>query len=197
MFDSTNESCVNQIPDERKLKEEYQAIELSRKDPRQFELVYSRHFEAIYRYVKSATQNKEIAADLSQDVFFLAIKNLHLYNHTEAGIRPWLFGIANNQLRMYFRKYGRVMYLPIDMIKLDAFYDGNQQIEANERKKLVSQVLSTLSEIEQEFVQLRCVAELPFSEIALSMNIREEACKMRFYRLLEKIKLKLKHYIQA
>lgn len=170
------------------LREELRVIELSKVNPKHFEFIYMSHFASIYSYIKSAVADKSIAADLTQDVFYSALRNLGKFKHIEFGIRPWLFGIANNALRMFFRKTKKVMYLPLDDIKLDEFHDGNQEYELKERRDIVAKFLSQLSIEEQEFIQLRFVAECSFKEIAISMELSEEACKMRFYRLLEKIR---------
>ena len=61
-------------------------------------------------------------------------------------------------------------------------------LEKKERRKQLSAYLSLLNEEEQEFVQLRFVAECSFREIALVKGISEEACKMRLYRLLERMR---------
>jgi RNA polymerase sigma-70 factor (ECF subfamily) len=170
------------------LREELRAIELSKVNPNHFEFVYNRHFPAIYSYIKSAVADKAIASDLSQDVFYSALFHLDKFNHNEFGIRPWLFGIANNALRMFFRKTKKVMYLPLDDIKLEEFQDVNHEYDLKERRDIVAKFLSQLSIEEQEFIQLRFVAECSFKEIAISIGVSEEACKMRFYRLLEKIR---------
>jgi RNA polymerase sigma-70 factor, ECF subfamily len=179
------------------LEDEFKAIQLSKDDPRHFEYIYKRHFAAIYTYVKSATNEKHLSADLTQDIFYSALINLHTFIWNESGIRPWLFGIANNKLRMFFRNSKRMMYLPLDDFKLDQMLDGNLPLDLKERRRLVAGFLSTLSIEEQELIQLRFVAEASFKEIAVSLELSEEACKMRLYRLLDKIKIKLQHSIKS
>jgi RNA polymerase sigma-70 factor (ECF subfamily) len=174
------------------LKEEFNAIERSRRQPEYFEYIYNKHFAKIYRYVKSALNDKQLANDICQDVFYTAMCNLKNFSWTELGIRPWLFGIANNRLRMFFRTSKRVVYLPVDELKLEEIHDGNKHLDLNERREIVSKVLSELSIEEQELIQLRFVAEVSFKEISLMLNITEEACKMRLYRLLDRIKTNFK-----
>lgn len=163
-------------------------IEAALSNPRAFEPIYKRHFSSVYHYVKAATNNKEIAADICSDVFYSAIVNLSKFRSNEEGIRPWLFGIALNQLRMYFRASGKVMYVPLDDLNLQEFSIAEQSIDAKELRRFIALQLSTLSEEEQELIQLRFVAACSFREIALIKNTSEEACKMRLYRLLERMR---------
>jgi RNA polymerase sigma-70 factor (ECF subfamily) len=170
------------------VEQELSEIQASLKNPREFEKIYSRHFSTIYIYIKSATGDKNLAADLCSDVFYSALINLAKYSPSEFGIRPWLFGIALNRLRMFFRQSGRMMYVPIDDLKLQQLTEEDLSFEKKERRKQLSAYLSLLTEEEQEFVQLRFVAECSFREIALVKGISEEACKMRLYRLLERMR---------
>jgi RNA polymerase sigma-70 factor, ECF subfamily len=178
--------------DSKDLDNEFKAVELSRKQPEHFEFVYTKHFARIYTYIKSALNDKQLASDMSQDVFYTAMCNLNKFTWTELGIRPWLFGIANNKLRMFFRTSKRVVYLPVDDLKLEEIHDGNKHLDLNERRAIISQILSRLSIEEQELIQLRFVAEASFKEISIMLSISEEACKMRLYRLLDRMKKSFK-----
>lgn len=170
------------------VEQELSEIQASLKNPREFEKIYSRHFATIYAYIKSASGDKNLAADLCSDVFYSALINLAKFKPGELGIRPWLYGIALNRLRMFYRQSGRIMYLPIDDLKLQQLTEEDLSIEKKEQRKQLSACLSLLTEDEQEFVQLRFVAECTFREIALVKGISEEACKMRLYRLLDRMR---------
>ncbi len=48
-------------------------------------------------------------------------------------------------------------------------------------------ILASLSPIEQEYIRLRLIAELPFAEIAQILNQSESTLKKSYYRLLERL----------
>ena len=173
---------------EEEIAIESHQIKAALANPSAFEPIYKRHFSSVYHYIKAATNQKEIAADLCADVFYAALVNLSKYRPNSAGIRPWLFGIALNQLRMYFRRSGKVMYVPIEDQNLLEFTTADQLLDAKEIRKFIAQQLSNLSEEEQELIQLRFVANCSFHEIAIIQRSSEEACKMRLYRLLNRMR---------
>lgn len=176
--------------------QELRLIEASRQDPRAFEGLYIKHFPAIYTYIRSALGDKQQASDLTADVFYSALRHLSKFVPGELGIRPWLFGIALNQLRMYFRQSGRMMYLPLEDFKIIELQDQLDILQIKERRAILSAQLSLLTEEEQEFIQLRFVAECSFREISQIKGISEEACKMRIYRLLDRLKKTLPHTLK-
>ena len=157
-------------------------------NPSAFEHLYKRHFQAIYFYIRKSTGNADVASDITSDVFYLALVNLKDFKVTSLGIKPWLYKIALNQLRMHFRKSKKSMYLPLQEEHLNSFVSLDQKIESNELRRILSHQLSLLSEEEQEFIQLRFVAECSFRELGIILNISEDAAKMRMSRLLDRLK---------
>lgn len=167
---------------------ELEEIAAAAQNPSAFEPLYKRHFSAIYSYIRKATSNPELASDLTSDVFYSALANIKQFKISEYGIRPWLFKIALNQLRMHFRKSSKAMHIPISEEHLKSFVFNDQKVESNDLKRLLAAQLSQLSEEEQEFIQLRFVAEFTFKELGFVLNISEDAAKMRMSRLLEKLR---------
>jgi RNA polymerase sigma-70 factor (ECF subfamily) len=167
---------------------ELEEIAAAIQHPQAFEPLYRRHFSAIYSYIRKSVGNQELAADLTSDVFYAAMVNLKQYKINAFGIRPWLFKIALNQLRMHFRKNAKAMHIPLSENHLMEFVLIDQKVEANELRQILSNQLSQLSEEEQEFIQLRFVAECSFKELGAILNVSEDAAKMRMSRLLDKLK---------
>src|SRR2546426_7554446 len=71
-----------------------------------FETVVSAHHTEIYRYLLRVTSRSGDADDLSQETFLRAYR---AWDRLDAGanVRAWLFAIATNLARNYFRSEGR------------------------------------------------------------------------------------------
>jgi RNA polymerase sigma-70 factor (ECF subfamily) len=175
---------------------ELSEIELAKKNPAAFEPLYKRHFEVIYNYVRKSVGNKDLAADLTSEVFYAALCNLNKFKSTEHGIRPWLFKIALNQIRMHFRKHKKAMLIPMDEIQLVSLVSDENKLEANDLRRILSAHLSELSEVDQELIQLRFTAGFSFKEIGHILNINEDAAKMRMSRLVDKLKRSLPKWMK-
>ena len=71
-----------------------------------FETVVATHHTEIYRYLMRVTSRSGDADDLSQETFLRAYR---AWERLDAGanVRAWLFAIATNLARNYFRSEGR------------------------------------------------------------------------------------------
>ena len=56
-----------------------------------------------------------------------------------------------------------------------------------ERMIDIERIMASLKPIEQEYLRLRLIAELPFAEIAQVLNMSEPSLKKSYYRLLERL----------
>lgn len=81
-----------------------QLLERARHDPAAFGALFERHFDAVFGYVVRRTRDWDAAKDLTSEVFLKALKNAWRYRWKGVPVSAWLFGIANNELRMYFRR---------------------------------------------------------------------------------------------
>jgi RNA polymerase sigma-70 factor, ECF subfamily len=82
-------------------------LERARGDPLAFGALFERHFDAVFGYVVRRTRDWDVARDLTSEVFLKALKNAWRYRWKGVPVSAWLFGIANNELRMYFRRRKR------------------------------------------------------------------------------------------
>ena len=58
----------------------------------QFEEVYSKYYQSIYRYILSLSKNPNIAEEITQETFYKALKNINKYN-PEYKMLTWLCNI--------------------------------------------------------------------------------------------------------
>jgi RNA polymerase sigma-70 factor (ECF subfamily) len=74
-----------------------------------FALVYMRHFDRIYRYLRTALRDPHEAEDLTQQVFIAALEAIGRFEvRSDAPFRTWLIGVARNKALTHWRKHGRV-----------------------------------------------------------------------------------------
>src|ERR671923_1108610 len=71
-----------------------------------FETVVAGHHAEIYRYLLRVTSRSGDADDLSQETFLRAYRAWDGLDES-ANVRAWLFTIATNLARNYFRSEGR------------------------------------------------------------------------------------------
>src|SRR3954452_19723845 len=72
-------------------------------DQRAFEVIYQRHYQALYRYCRSIVGNADDAADALQSTMAAALRGL-AGERRQIAVRPWLFRIAHNESISLLRK---------------------------------------------------------------------------------------------
>lgn len=72
-------------------------------DGEKFEEAWKKHSDELYRFILYSVRDPADAADLLHDVAVKGIENWHRLKDKSAA-RAWLYQIARNQIRDYYRK---------------------------------------------------------------------------------------------
>lgn len=161
-------------------------VEQALKASTAFAALYDRHVKSIYRYLYSKVSSHAEAEDLTSQVFLAALESLHRYPRG-VGFRAWLFGIARRKAADFYRK--RKLQTPLDDAS-EVASPGDSllvQVAHGQSLQALAQLITRLSEDEQELLRLRFGGELSFTEIGNLLGMKESAVKMRLYRLIERI----------
>jgi RNA polymerase sigma-70 factor (ECF subfamily) len=73
-------------------------VEAAQRDPRRFADLYEEHFERVYAYVARRVGDRDVAQDLTADVFHQALANLPRFEWRGVPFAAWLFRIAANAI---------------------------------------------------------------------------------------------------
>lgn len=150
-------------------------------DPTRFHLVYDRWAVRIFQYFFHRTGEEKSAEDLTSQLFLAAYQALPRYRH-RGHFPAWLFTIARNLLKEYYRKNRREVPLETAqhlVSKSDPPDEYTRVDEIGQLKRLVA----SLPDEDQELIRLRYVAELSFADMAVVLNKRQDAVKKSLYRL--------------
>ena len=82
-------------------------LELGRIDAEAFGVFYDRHEDALLGFLRRATGRADLAADLTAEVFAVALGSLGSFRPGLGTGQAWLFGIARHELAQS-RRRGRV-----------------------------------------------------------------------------------------
>ena len=77
-------------------EDERQLVAAAQRDPAQFAALYERHVRRVYAYVVGRVRDRELAEDVTADVFHKALKNLRTFEWRGAPFGAWLIRIAAN-----------------------------------------------------------------------------------------------------
>lgn len=169
---------VSAIP----LENDADLVKQAQQDLRQFNQLYERHIQRVYRYLLVRTGNVADAQDLTSQTFLAAMENLVQYK----GKRPflaWLLGIARHKVTDHYRYYPQEVTL-----------DNAEEIPSNDKElpdtlvshrlqiELVARKLRTIAPDRSEALTLRLFGGLGVPEIARFMGKKETAVRMLIHR---------------
>ncbi|MEQ8927012.1 MAG: sigma-70 family RNA polymerase sigma factor [Fulvivirga sp.] len=167
------------------------AIEEAKKDPRKFEPLYNRYFKKVFHLILNRVGDKEMAAELTSNVFFKALSNIQKFKFKGYSIYTWLFRIALNECNEHFRKTGESRLVVMDHSHYEILSE-EIAIYGEEHKDLLKNALVKLKKEDLEIIELRFFESLQFNEIGEVLNISEGNSKVRLYRALDRLRKLMK-----
>lgn len=170
------------------LLEEEQQVLAAQRDPKQFEPLYTKYFGRIAQFVYHRSGDKELSFDITSQVFYKALSNLSKYKHGTVPFSAWLFRVAVNELNDWFRKNKRQRVLNINGEGLQQLRYSMEDDQGASRDQQLFSALAELPAAELELVNMRYFEKRAFREIADMLQTGEAACKMKLYRILDKLK---------
>lgn len=142
--------------------------------------------QLVFTYVK----NKEVAEDLTQDIFIKCYKNLHQYNH-KAKLKTWLWRIAVNHCKDYLRSWhSKNVIIAEEKAKSAASLKDdveNRVIQMGDDERLAAAVMD-LPDPYREVIYLYFFEELPIKDISFLTSINQNTVKTRLKRAKELLK---------
>lgn len=160
--------------------------------PPDFEAWFRDHRESVYRYVRFRLPTREVAEDVTSEVFLKALRALGRYDPRRSAPRTWLLRIARNAVTDYLRALRRRGSLHIS---LDRVPDLVSQAPSQEERLLREEQLrrlfnaaATLRSADQEILSLRYGAGLGNAEIAETLKITSNAVAVRIHRALGRLR---------
>lgn len=143
----------------------------------QFETIYQEYAKIVYGFLLHLCHHKEMAEDLTQETFLIALKKMNTYDQ-KCKMSTWLCGIA----KKLWLKESKKKHYRVD--EQEILYEETFQWESVDILKCVHQ----LDEPYKEVIYLRISANLSFAQIGEIMNKNENWARVTFYRGKMKIK---------
>jgi RNA polymerase sigma-70 factor (ECF subfamily) len=155
-------------------------------DSEAFGMLYERYVSRIYNYIYYRTGNIYDAEDLTERVFFRALRHIGRYNHRGLPFSAWLYRIAHNLVANWYRDNSRRKEIPLDdslVIKRSGNHPENELLQIEEQDYLLK-VIRGLTPDRQQLLILKFVDHLSNAEIGQIMGRTEGAVKSLYHRTL-------------
>ncbi len=160
--------------------------------PPDFEAWFRDHRTSVYRYVRFRVATREVAEDLTSEVFLKALRSLKRYDPKRSAPRTWLLRIARNAVTDHLRALQRRGSLHVSLDRVpDLVSRAPSQEERLLREEQVQSLLNAaaaLRDTDREVLSLRYGAGLANGEIAEALKISVNAVGVRLHRALRRLK---------
>lgn len=144
----------------------------------------------VHGFIFARTGRREVAEDISQDVFLKLIEKIEMFDEKKATFVVWFWRLTRNMLVDYFREKKEISLSNFEDKDLDrlASYVAYGGVDAKLAHEKLQKFLKTLGEEEQHIFELRYIAELSYKEMAELLGKSEGALRVAVLRVREKIK---------
>jgi RNA polymerase sigma-70 factor, ECF subfamily len=189
-------------------------IEAAQRDPGRFAELYERNFDRVYAYIAHRVHDRDLAEDLTAEVFHQALQTIGRFEWRGAPFVAWLLGIAAHVLAARWRGLAaqpkdlgsdvlEQLGDPGDLSGKSLGGNGNgtghapaefsvRALEEIEQRATIAKLVATLPDDQQLVVTRRFLEHRSIREIAQEMRRTEGAVKQLQFRALENLRARIR-----
>lgn len=173
---------VSQLSDEDLVTELQRDMNADR-----FGILYDRYAAKVFQKCVGMTRNKELAQDLTHDIFLKAFVNLTKFDH-RSRFGTWLYSITYNYCLDHLRKdqKRRAGDLNEEVIVVDGAEDRYEMELLSLRSDRLASVLDALDPSDRGILLMKYQDELSVKDMMEVLGLAESAVKMRAMRARER-----------
>ena len=164
--------------------EERLLVEAAQEDPRRFGDLYEVHFELVYAFVVKRVGDRDLAEDVTSEVFHRALSKIKEFEWRGAPFSSWLVRIAANAIADRVKRASREV---VGIEDPDGIAAEPALAEAEQTAGLFK-LVEDLPEDQKQVIRLRFSEGKSIREIAQGMKKSEGAIKQLQFRGLEKLR---------
>jgi len=163
-------------------------IRAAQEDSSRFGDLYERHVDHVYAFIARRVRDRDLAEDLTSDVFHRALTFLPRYEWRGAPFGAWLLRIAANVVADKGKQADRERPLPDPEHLPDP---DEASLEDSERRAQLFRLVAAIPADQQRVVLLRFTEDRTIREIAAELGRTEGAVKQLQFRALKSLRARL------
>ena len=170
-----------------KVDDDNQLIARARDDGTAFVKLYRSHYDAVFRYCVHRLFERQMAEDVTSEVFLKVVENIHGFKGNEKQFRCWLYRIATNTVNNHLRKTARRNRL----LKFACEHSNSQDADCVvpiDKLTLLREAVFTLKPRYQTIITLRFFENMKLTEIAEVLGSSPGTVRSQLTRALAKLR---------
>ena len=147
-----------------------------------FEILYKRYFNKVLDKCYSFVRNKNLAEELTEDIFSKVFEKLSSYKYLSS-FSSWLYSVTYNHCIDYLREKQKLHYPSWNHEnEISEIIDETEEIKNEIDYDKVMTILEIIHPEEKALLLMKYKDELSMNQIGISLRISEDAAKMRLKR---------------
>ena len=153
------------------------------------------YYREMLGYVYNRTHDKELAMDITQEIFVSMLQSIDNFDEKIATFRTWLYTIASRRIADYYRSsdYRRGQLEDSENVfpeqRLEIAFEQSLEI------KEISDFVDGLEASRREIFKLKVFEDCTFGKIAEITGLPEATVKTKFYATQKLIKKEFGEYV--
>ena len=159
-------------------------VEAAKKDPSRFAELYELNFARVYAYIARRVGDRDVAQDLTSDVFHKALASIQRFEWRGVPFAGWLLRIAANMIVDRSKRSGR------EVSGQDDLPDPGTQpnlVEIDQHARLF-RLVEQLPPDQRRVIGMRFAEDKSIREIATELGRSEGAVKQLQFRALQNLR---------
>ncbi|MBQ4819961.1 RNA polymerase sigma factor [Aquimarina sp. MMG016] len=153
-------------------------------------VLFDRYHVRIYNFLLKMTRDRDVSQDITQEVFYKAIK--YRTSYKKGKFSSWIYTIARNIFSDHYQSK-KTAAQRLDEVEYKTKTEDISTIEKDEVAEQLHQALEQLNTSDRELVIMNRYQGIKYQEIAEIVGSTEGAVKTRVHRAINKLK---DHYLQ-
>jgi RNA polymerase sigma-70 factor (ECF subfamily) len=159
-------------------------VEAAKKEPSRFAELYELNFARVYTYIARRVGDRDVAQDLTSDVFHKALASIQSFEWRGVPFAGWLLRIAANMIVDRSKRSGR------EVSGQDDLPDPGTQpnLEEIDQHARLFRLVEQLPPDQRRVIGMRFAEEKSIREIATELGRSEGAVKQLQFRALQNLR---------
>jgi RNA polymerase sigma-70 factor (ECF subfamily) len=162
-------------------------------DLQKVSVLFERYHKRIYNFLARMTIDRDLAEDLTQNVFLRIIKYRSSYRE---GMRfqSWIYQVARNIFSDHYQAHKNKVsdFITVEKIS-DHLPESEETYDREEQEKLLTRSMALLSEEQRELLVLTRFQHMKYEDVAVIMHTTVANIKVKVHRAIAKLR---EHYFE-
>ena len=155
-------------------------------------VLFERYHQRIFNFLARMTMDRDVAEDLTQNVFLRMIKYRGSYREGNK-FMPWIYQLARNIFSDHYQaNTNKKGFLNVEMMG-DTMAESEESKWQDDREELLHRSMARLDEEQRELLVLTRFQHLKYEEVAVMLDTTVANIKVKVHRAIGKLR---EHYFE-